>query len=375
MDATDLPSTVSWTMPEDSTHVSIVPHWTRTEEDTNTTSILVSCPMEPKHISIAIVLCMILLLGLLLNIFSVWVFMCRMPKWKPGTILQFHLAVSDAAICPLAPFIMVYFAKGGNWPFGNFMCRLKIALLTTHFYGSILFLTLISVYRYVSVVYHRQDSRLKQKDFVKKLCAGVWLFVLVKGAVCAALIGESTVGNQTVCLNIHQTNNINVYFAMNLIFFIPGFLVPFSISLYCYIRLARSVSTINICHQKGKRIKSKSYKMVAICLVIFGLCFLPMNVVRTVVVVVKKYFSGNCDLLSKVETAYYVSWVLSSANCCLDPLIYCFSSENFTKAVRSSLRKIGVRIQTPQEDSAGRGQQENNVVAHYPTWDITDERT
>ncbi|XP_072521075.1 P2Y purinoceptor 2-like [Salminus brasiliensis] len=324
----------------------------------------VSCPVVSQHISIAVLLCLVLLLGLLLNIFSVWVFLRRMPKWKAGTILQFHLAISDAIICPLAPFIMVYFALGGNWAFGSLMCRVKIALLTTHFYGSILFLTLISVHRYVSVVYHSQDSCLKQKDFVKRLCAGVWLFVLIKGVVCFSLLDISTVGNHTVCLSIHQGENIEVYFAMNFVLLIPGFLVPFTISLFCYIRLARSLSSINICHQKGKQIKSKSQKMVAICLVIFGLCFLPMNVVRTMIVVVKKYFSSNCDLLLQVETAYYASWVLSSANCCLDPLIYCFSSENFTKAVRSSLRKIGARIQTPQEDCAETVSRENNTVAH-----------
>lgn len=309
-----------------------------------------SCPVVSQDISIAVLLCLVLLLGLFLNIFSVWVFIRRIPKWKSGTILQFHLAISDAIICPLAPFIAVYFAQGGNWPFGSLMCRIKIALLTVHFYGSILFLTLISIHRYMSVVCHSQGSCMKQKDFVKKLCAGVWLFVLIKGAVYISLLDISKVGNHTLCLSIHQRENTEVYFAINFILLIPGFLVPFSISLFCYIRLARSVSSINVCHQKGKLIKSKSHKMVAVCLVIFGLCFLPMNVVRTVVVVVKKYFGSNCDLLVQVETAYYVSWILSSSNCCLDPLIYCFSSQNFTKAIRSSLRKIGVRMQAPHED-------------------------
>ncbi|XP_066510972.1 2-oxoglutarate receptor 1-like [Hoplias malabaricus] len=354
-----------------SKHSSSISCWNMTEDTIDASgsckgNMTEDTTYPSQNISIAVLLCLVLLLGLLLNLFSMWVFMRRMPKWKPGTILQFHLAISDAVICPLAPFIAVYFAQGGNWPFGSLMCRLKIVLLTVHFYGSIIFLTLISIQRYVCVVYHNQDSCWKQKYFVKRFCAGVWLAVLIKAIVCSMLLDISCVGNHTVCLSIHQAKNIEVYFIINFILLFPGFLLPFTISLYCYIRLAQSVSSLNDCHQQGRLIKSKSHRMVAICMVIFGICFLPMNVVRTVVVVVKKYFANNCGLLLHVETAYYVSWILSSANCCLDPLIYCFSSKNFTRAIHSSLRKIGARIQTPgqvqEQDSAI-----NPPITHYDT--------
>ncbi|XP_046697872.1 lysophosphatidic acid receptor 6-like isoform X2 [Silurus meridionalis] len=315
-----------------------------------TNSSYEACTVESQPVSISVLICLVPMLGLLLNIFSMWVFKYRTSEWKSGTVLQFHLAISDLLLCPLAPFLTVYFALG-RWLFGSLICRFMIILLTTHFYGSIYFLTLISIHRYVSVVYHSQEFRMKQKDFVKKLCVGVWVVLLIQGVVCSSLLDTSIVGNRTLCLSIYQEEHTEKYFVINFALLLPGFLIPFIVSLVCYIRLAKSVSGINLCHHKGRLMKSKSRKMVAICLLIFGLCFMPINVIRTVLVVLKKINSSeHCHLLSKVETSYYLSWILSSANCCLDPLIYCFASQNFMAAFRSSLRKIGVRMQTTDKD-------------------------
>ncbi|XP_062874370.1 lysophosphatidic acid receptor 6-like [Trichomycterus rosablanca] len=308
----------------------------------NTTGGNIAVPY-PVGVTIAVLICLFLLLGLFLNIFSMWVFMYRIPEWRSGTFLQFHLAISDITMCPLAPFITAYYFLEGHWPFGNLLCRIKTVVLIVHLYGSILFLTLISVHRYVLVVYHSQNSRMKQKDFVKKLCAVVWVFLLVNGVVCGSVLDTSPVGHCTLRLSVHQEQNVEVFFVINFVLLIPGFLIPFTVSVFCYSCLARSVSGINVFQQKGQLIKRKSRKMVAVCLVIFGLCFMPMTVVRTIWVVVKKYFPTHCNLLLQVETAHYVSFILSSANCCLDPLIYCFASQNFTRAIQSSLRKIGIQ--------------------------------
>ncbi|XP_036381872.1 P2Y purinoceptor 2 [Megalops cyprinoides] len=304
-----------------------------------------SCEPEPQHISITVFLCLLFLGGFLLNSFSLWVFCLRMPRWGPGTTLQFHLALSDAIVTPTAPLMAAYLALGSHWPFGRFLCQLKIALLSTHFYGSILFLTLISVHRYVSVVQYSKASPMKRVGFIHKLCAAVWLLLLLKGAACFSLLGTSQVGNHTQCLSIHQGEYIQVYFSINFSLLVPAFLVPFSVSVACYCRLASSVSRINASTANGRAIKAKSRKMVAVCLLIFAVCFMPLNIVRSVGVVVRKYYPEQCRLLLRVETAYYVSWILASANSCFDPLLYCFGSQDFTRAFRRSLRKIGLRFE------------------------------
>ncbi len=302
-----------------------------------------TCPPEPQHISLAVILCLVYLLGLLLNGFSLWVFTCRIHKWNSGAVLQFNLALSDAIITPLTPLTAAYFANDSNWTFGDFACQLKIAVLSIHFNGSVIFLTLISVHRYVSVVHFNRSSLIKRKIFVKKLCAGIWCFLIITGIFYGWLLPVTTEENHGQCLTIHQKRFTDAYFVMNFLIFFFWCILPITISVFCYSRLVSSVSRININSALGQSIKNKSMRMIGICVFIFGLCFLPLNVVRTIGVVVQKYHPSKCRLMLQLETAYYACYILAGINCCLDPLIYFFGSRNFIKAFRRSLKVIGVR--------------------------------
>ncbi len=302
-----------------------------------------TCPPEPQHMSLAVILCLVYLLGLLLNGFSLWVFTCRIHKWNSGAVLQFNLAISDAIITPLTPLMAAYFAMDSNWIFGNFTCQLKIAVLNIHFNGSVIFLTLISVHRYVSVVHFNRSSLIKRKIFVKKLCAGIWCFLIITGISLGWLLPVTTEENHRQCLTIHQTRLTDAYFIINFVIFFFWCILPLTILVFCYSRLASSVSRININSAQGQSVKNKSMRMIGICVFIFGLCFLPLNVVRTIGVVVKKYHPSKCRLLLQLQTAYYACYILAGINCCLDPLIYFFGSRNFIKAFRRSLKVIGVR--------------------------------
>ncbi|XP_072521003.1 P2Y purinoceptor 4-like [Salminus brasiliensis] len=303
------------------------------------------CPPEAQHVFLTVLLCLVYLLGLLLNGYSLWVFTCKMAKWRTGTVLQFNLAISDAIACPATPLMAAYFANGSNWEFGRFACQLKIALLSAHFYGSIMFLTLISIHRYVMVVQIKQASPMKRKSFVKKLCVGVWCFLLVKAIIYGILLPVTNEEGHKQCLSIHQKNLTDAYFVINFLLFIFGFIIPFAISVACYSRLARSLSRLKVDSAQSQAIKVKSMRMIGVCLIIFGLCFLPLNVVRTVGVVVKKYYPTQCQLLLGLETAYYASYILGGINCCLDPLIYFFGSHHFSRALRKSLSRKKIHEQ------------------------------
>lgn len=306
------------------------------------------CPPEAQHISLTVILCLVYMIGLLLNGFSLWVFIFRVSKWNSGTVLQFNLAVSDALASPATPLMAAYFVNGNNWEFGMFLCELKIALISAHFYGSIIFLTLISVHRYVVVVHFKRSSPMKRKAFVKKLCLGVWCFLLTGAIVYAVLLPVTKEDGHKQCLSIHQTQLASVYFIINFVLFVLGFLVPFTIAVVCYSCLAQSVTQVNVNSLQGQSIKKKSLRTIGICLVIFGLCFFPLNVTRTVAVIVKKYYPEQCQLLLQVERAYYSSYVLAGVNCCLDPLIYFFGSHSFNKAFRSSVK--GARDQQERDN-------------------------
>ncbi|MBN3299456.1 P2RY2 protein, partial [Amia calva] len=329
------------------------------------------CMVEPQSPVLSVFLCLVFLGGLLLNCFSLWLFWFRVHHWTPGIILQFHLALSDALMTPSAPFMVFYLSLGSHWPFGQFLCQMKVFLLSTHLDGSIFFLTLISMQRYVTVVLYNQRSRLKNRAFVCKLCCGVWLLLLLKGLMFFLMFKTSQAEsrehgqNHTLCLSVFQMELMESYI-IGFVLLVPCFLLPFGVSLACYSLLACSVSKVNSSTPKGRSVKAKSLRMITICVVIFTLCFIPLEVSRTLGVVFQKVFRDRCSLLQSVETAYYVSWILAGANCCLDPLIYCYGSRKFTKAFRSSMRKIGVQLeeQSPTENELDTTSQSMTRVAN-----------
>ncbi|XP_072289503.1 P2Y purinoceptor 2-like [Eucyclogobius newberryi] len=294
-----------------------------------------SCLPIAQPMSIPVLMCLVSFIGFIQNVFSLWVFCCRLSSWSAGTVLQFNLALSDTLATPVTPLIAVYFLMGNNWTFGQFLCQVKIALMSSHFYGSTIFLTLISVHRYTAVAHFNKSSRMKNKRFIMKLCAGVWLLLLAQSVVYCFVVPQTKVGNHPQCLSFSQRTLSNSMFVINFVLFLFGFLLPLSISASCYFRLTNILTRLNTSTPKGLKVKLKSQRMIRMCLVIFGVCFLPMNVTRMIAAVLTKYFPHHCDTVHQVQTAYYASWVVAGLNCCLDLLLYCFGSQNFRDAFPS----------------------------------------
>ncbi|XP_072289001.1 P2Y purinoceptor 2-like [Eucyclogobius newberryi] len=301
----------------------------------NNSSDFESCQPRPQPMSIPVLTCLISFIGFILNVFSLWVFCCRLPSWSAGTVLQFNLALSDILATPVTPLIAVYHAMGNGWPFGKVLCTVMVAFLSAQFYGSTIFLTLISFYRYKVVAHFNKSSRMKNKSFIKKLCAGVWLFLLAHSLVYGFATPSTKVGKITQCYSFSQRSQKNSLFIISCVLVSVGFLLPLSISATCYIRVKNALARLNNITPNTLKVKLKSQHMIRMCLIIFVICFLPMNVIRTTAVVVLKFYRVQCHVSDHLQTAYFASMVVAGLNCCLDPLLYCFGSQTFRDAVPS----------------------------------------
>ncbi|XP_043913801.1 P2Y purinoceptor 4-like [Protopterus annectens] len=312
-----------------------------TEVKMNRTGNISDCSSNSMHISVPCSLIAILVAGCILNSVSLWIFFFRIKKWKTGVILQFNLALTDAIMMPAAPFMIVYFMLDGHWPFPQIFCQLKVFLMSTHLYGSIYFLMLISMHRYVVVVRYKKKSILKDPVAIKRICIVVWTVLFVQGLPLFIFLKTSMINNSIKCLNIHQNEMTTLFFIYNTLFLLPSFLFPFLVSLVCY-----SILGCFICKKKpvkDKAVHTKSLQMITVSLIIFLICFAPLSITRTVGVVIKMWFPSFCEVLLKVEMGYYISWTLTAANCCLDPILYCFASETFSAQFRTSLKNIKKR--------------------------------
>ncbi|XP_064210643.1 P2Y purinoceptor 2-like [Anguilla rostrata] len=327
------------------------------------------CPSQKLHPSLPWLMVVFYLGGFLLNSLSLCLFGSRAMKWNSGVVLQFNLALSDMLITPAAPFIVLY-SMWDDWPFGVFLCQFKVFLLSVHVYGGICFLTLISIHRCSTVARHRgpTQSRMANPQYVRRLCAAVWVALLLQGLPFFGLLDTwvDEADNTTKCLNFHQPNMATLFFVYNLTVLVAGVVVPFCVFAACYAWLGAFLSRVKA---QGADVKGRAARVIAACMFIFTLCYVPLHVTRTVGVTVALFHPTRCQMLNRAEDWYYASFTLSAANCCLDPLLYCFSSRRFREALRQTLanaRKSGLlRRLCPQqaesEESADRDKPNSTV--------------
>ncbi|KAJ8379739.1 hypothetical protein SKAU_G00005170 [Synaphobranchus kaupii] len=267
------------------------------------------CPSQKLHPSLPWLMVVFYLGGFLLNSLSLCIFGSRAMKWNSGVVLQFNLAISDMMVTPAAPFIVLY-SLWDDWPFCLFLCQLKGFLLSVHVYGGICFLTLISIHRCSTVARHRgpAQSRMANPRFVRRLCTAVWVGLLLQGLPFFGLLDTWVdAENSTKCLSGYQPNMAQFFFGYNLAVLVVGVVVPFCV----FGHLLRVVGRVPVQRQGPGGGRQGPCGPGHRCL--------------------------HCQLLSRAEAWYYASFTVSAANCCLDPLLYCFSSPRFREALRGTL--------------------------------------
>ncbi|KAE8582054.1 hypothetical protein XENTR_v10019919 [Xenopus tropicalis] len=279
-----------------------------------------------------IILSFIFSVGFLLNCLSLWVFWFRIKPWNPSIVLQFNLAISDAVISPVAPLLVLYM-RSDRWGFGTPLCKVTVFLLSTHMYGGVYLLTLIALHRYFTVVHHRRRHVWGRKSFVTKLCLVAWGLLFLQGLPFFFVLQTSNVTGATKCLSIHQAEHVVLYFIWNWLITILGLLVPFMVTLVCYGLLGRFFLAANATKPLTRAMISKSILTIGVSLAIFALCYIPVHLTRAVLVTAKLFAPGYCPLLERTEQAYGFTWLLSTTNSCMDPILYCFASKRFRRII------------------------------------------
>ncbi|XP_077332103.1 P2Y purinoceptor 4-like [Lithobates pipiens] len=300
----------------------------------NSSGNFTGCQPQPVPAFIPIFLSFFFFIGFALNCISLWIFWFKVKPWTSMVVLQFNLALSDAIITPAAPLLVIYYITD-HWTFGLFFCQFKVFLLSTHTYGSIYFLTLISMHRYFIVVPSPKSQAFNGKPFITKLCLFVWGCLLCQGIPFFFAIKVSEVHGVMKCLSIHQTDQTVLFFAWNWVILFTGLLIPFSITLICYALLIQYILKVNPMNSLSKVMVSKSVQTILISLIIFIICYIPSHITRSIAVTITLFFPTLCSLLESVEVAFYITWIMSGTNCYMDPILYCFTSERFNSIFTS----------------------------------------
>uniref|UniRef100_A0A8C4RH20 P2Y purinoceptor 2 n=1 Tax=Erpetoichthys calabaricus TaxID=27687 RepID=A0A8C4RH20_ERPCA len=290
---------------------------------------LYKCVLNENFEFILLPICygIVFVIGLILNAFSLFIFTFRMKQWTSSTIYMFNLSISDTLYVISLPLLIYYYAKENNWPFGDVMCRIIRFLFYNNLYCSILFLSCISIHRFLGICFPMQSL-----EWLNVRCA----------RICSVLIWIIVVSCQAPIFYFSQTynNNGNVLcYDTTPPGLFPQFLVYssiISVMLFCLPILTLMQPSAE--GTSSSRIKKKSIRMIVIVLLVFILCYLPFHITRTIYYIFRQ-LNVECNMLEASDIAYKVTRPLASANSCLDPILYFLSRQNFRKVFVSASKK------------------------------------
>ncbi|XP_043935269.1 free fatty acid receptor 3-like [Protopterus annectens] len=260
--------------------------------------------------------------GFPMNILALCTFISKIRE-KPLTIdiLLMNLTVSDLLLLLFLPFRMNEAASEFKWCLPYFLCPLTAFIFYSSIYISILFLTAVSVDRFISVAYP-MEYKAKMKP-VYAIMASVF-FWIVTYAHCSLIYVADYNGpvnkSNNICYDEFSEQQLNIVLPLRLEMFVLLFCIPLIITTFAYSKFIRILKSLP---QTNKEKKKRAIVLVMVTLTVYVVCFAPYNI---------SHVYGFKQHQSPHWRKYVL--LLSTVNTALDPIIFYFSSTTVKKSFR-----------------------------------------
>lgn len=281
--------------------------------------------------------CIIFIFGLLGNCWGLKSIFTNWRKLGNIKIFALNLCIADILHLLTLPFWVTYQVQGQKWIFGQPFCKITRFLFNTNLYGSIGFLTCISVYRYLGIVYTlKVKGRIKVCHSVG-ISALVWIMVLLQ--CLPDVFFDKTFGKREKCYDSTTDQSVGSYLTYSIILTVTGFLIPLVLIVCCYGHMAVILATKK--DIGDTTLKLKCLRLVVILAVLFSVCFIPIHIFRNLNLMTRiSKINKVCKTwYSNMYVARHVSEGLASLNSAINPLVYLLNSDELLKRFLNLGRK------------------------------------
>lgn len=266
----------------------------------------------------------VFVLGLIANCWGIKSMCTKWSKLGNIKIFAFNLCVADIFYLLTLPFLVTYYAENQRWNFGQPFCKITRFLFNVNLYGSIGFLTCISVYRYLGIVH-----TLRIKGRITERCSAmitilVWFLVVLQSL--PDVFFEKTDGRPK-CFDTTENNSTDRYLKYSLVQTVTGFVFPLVIILCCYGHVA--VTLANKKDAEYAMLRIKCLRLVVILALLFSICFIPFHILRNLNLMTRVLKNkGICkSWFSQVYIARQISGGLACLNSVINPLAYWLNTD------------------------------------------------
>ncbi|MXQ80390.1 hypothetical protein E5288_WYG006432 [Bos mutus] len=269
----------------------------------------------------------IFVIGMIANSVVVWVNIQAKTTGYDTHCYILNLAIADLWVVVTIPVWVVSLVQHNQWPMGELTCKVTHLIFSINLFGSIFFLTCMSVDRYLSVAYFASTSGRKKRLVRRAVCVLVWLLAFSVSLPDTYYLKTvtSASNNETYCRAFYPEHSVKEWLiSMELVSVILGFAIPFCIIAVFYFLLARAIAS------SSDQEKQSSRKIILSYVVVFLVCWLPYHLVVLLdIFSILHYIPFTCQLEAFLFTALHVTQCLSLVHCCVNPVLYSFINRNY----------------------------------------------
>jgi len=293
---------------------------------------------------VPIIFGLIVIVGLIGNALVVVVVAANQQMRNTTNLLIINLAMADLLfIIFCVPFTATDYALT-YWPFSDIWCKIVQYLVVVTAYASVYTLVLMSLDRFLAVVHPITSMSIRTEANTYLAITVTWLVILIACTPLLLTHGKMNyfVGLEEYSVCVFLFKEGWSHHAFQITFFVTSYLLPLLLICGLYLcmlmRLWRGVAPGGRVSAESRRGKKRVTRMVIIVVVIFAVCWCPIQLLLVLKSV--GLFEPNTSLSVIIQIT---SHVLAYMNSCVNPVLYAFLSDNFRKAFRKVVycRSIG----------------------------------
>ncbi|NWT73022.1 CCR10 protein, partial [Prunella himalayana] len=252
---------------------------------------------------------------------------CYRQAHSVTDVCVLHLALSDLLLLLTLPFAISNSPQG--WSSGTAACRALQGLYALNFYSGFLFLTCISMDRYVAIVRVPLACRLRPRARRHGwLAAGLaWLLALLLALPQFVYSRAEQHQDLRLCRVVFpRVVPRAARGATNLVQVVFGFAVPLVVMASCYAAAARTLLA-----SRGAQPQRALRVLLALVLVFVALQLPHSLMVLLDAAELLASWEMSCAQSHRKDLALLVTGGLAYLRCCLNPVLYAFLGQRFRR--------------------------------------------
>lgn len=274
----------------------------------------------------------IFVFGLLGNLLVCFVVIRNKAMQTVTNLFISNLALSDIFLCVFAvPFTPLYSFRG-IWSWGSLLCHIMPFAQGCSVYISTLTLMSIAIDRFFVIIYPFRP-RMKIETCITVIIM-IWTFsvtVTMPYAIFITYYDLENIGK--FCEETWPSEKLRRVFGS--VTSILQFLLPFTVIAFCYTCVsfklndrakAKAASKNSRKEEFDKNRKRRTNQMLIAMVTIFGLSWLPLNIIN----LCNDYYVYAIHL-KYYFLLFFIGHVIAMSSTCYNPFIYAWMNENFRK--------------------------------------------